>query len=66
MCHDLSMLGTSHMRVSGDRVKPDEWTNNRQEPPTKALVDLYSKRSHDQCMCSAVTSHVMSQHHLMA
>ena len=28
MCRDLPMLDTSHMRVSGDRVKPDEQTNN--------------------------------------
>ena len=28
------------MRVSGDRVEPDEWINNRQEPPTEASADL--------------------------
>ena len=40
MHHDLHALGTSHMWVSGDRVKPDERTNNRPEPPTEALVGL--------------------------
>ena len=40
MRHDLHALGTSHTRVSGDRVKPDKWMNNRQEAPTKALDDL--------------------------
>ena len=65
MRHDLHVLDTSHMWVSGDRVQPDEWTNNRQEPPTEALVTFYSKRSCDQHTCSAMTSHMMSQHHLM-
>ena len=40
MHRDLHVLGTSHMQVSGDRVEPDEWTNNRQEPPTEVLADL--------------------------
>ena len=62
MRHDLYALGTSHMRVSCDRVEPDEQTNNRQKPPTEAPVDLYSKRSCDQCMCSAAISHMTSQH----
>ena len=29
---DLHMLGTSH-----PWVEPDEWMNNRQEPPTKVM-----------------------------
>ena len=40
MRRDLHALGTSHMRVSGDRVEPDEGMNNRQEPPTKVSAHL--------------------------
>ena len=40
MCRDLHALDTSHTWVSGDRVEPDELTNNRQEAPTKVLVAL--------------------------
>ena len=28
------------MRVSGDRVEPDEWTNQKPEAPTEASADL--------------------------
>ena len=40
MRHILHTLGTSHMRVSGDRVEPDKWMNQRLEPPTEASADL--------------------------
>ena len=40
MCRDLHVLDTSHMRVSGDRVEPDECTNNRQEAPTEVSAAL--------------------------
>ena len=57
MHHDPHVLDTSHTRVSGDRVKTDEWTNNREEPPLRPWQPFYSKRSCDQCICSTVTSH---------
>ena len=61
---DLHALGTSHLQVSGDRVEPDEWTNNRPEPQPRHWRAFHNKRSCDQCMCSAVTSHMTSQHTL--
>ena len=48
MCRDLHMLDTSHMKVSGDRVEPDEQMNNRQEPPSRYWQPFYSKWSCDQ------------------
>ena len=40
MHRDLHALGTSHMRVSGDRVEPDERMNSRPEASTEALADV--------------------------
>ena len=40
MSQPTHALGTSHTRVSGDRVEPDEQMNNRQEPSTEVLADL--------------------------
>ena len=65
MCRDLHALDTSLTWVSGDRAEPDEQINNRQESPTEALATFYSKRSHDQCTCNAVTSYMTSWHRLM-
>ena len=64
MHRDPHVLDTSHMWLSGDRVEPDERTNNRQEAPTRPWQPFYSKRSCDQCTCGTVTSHMTSQCHL--
>ena len=40
MRYNLHALDTSHMRVSGDRVELDKWTNSRKEPPTEVSAAL--------------------------
>ena len=52
MHHDLHALGTSHTRVSGDRVEPDKRMNHRPEPPHRGIGGPFIVKGHmtDACV----------------
>ena len=53
MHRDLHTLGTSHMRVSGDKGKPDEQMNQRPRTPHRGIGGPFIVKGHVTDACTA-------------